>query len=239
MVGDRLGTSSLPSSTLATNSTGLAVSGEQERHRVGRIGGRRHRARRPSGLQRVDHVAQPRGLADRVAVAGLGRLGDPVAAALGLLEVGVDQLGLDRFHVRDGVDAAVRVHDVRVLVGADDVDDRVGLPDVGEELVAEALALVRAGDESGDVVELDRVRDDLRRLDRVRNGIESLVADRHHGDVWLDRRKRVVGGLDCDAGERAEQRRLAGVRHPDDPDLHDASSPTNVPSAAPASTSLG
>ena len=46
--------------------------------------------------------------------------------------------------------------------------ERVGLADVGQELVAEPLALVRAGDEPGDVVEVDRVRDDVRGADRLR-----------------------------------------------------------------------
>ncbi len=67
-------------------------------------------------------------------------LRDALEPALGLLEVGVDQLGLDRLDVGQRIDAAVGVDDVRVVVGADDVDDRVGLADVGEELVAEPLA---------------------------------------------------------------------------------------------------
>ena len=49
----------------------------------------------------------------------------------------------------------------------DDVHDRVGLADVGQELVAQALALVGAGDQPGDVVERDRVGDDLRGADRL------------------------------------------------------------------------
>ena len=52
-----------------------------------------------------------------------------------------------------------------VVVGAHDVDDRVGLADVGQELVAQALALVRAAHEAGDVVEVDRVLDDVRGAD--------------------------------------------------------------------------
>ena len=52
-----------------------------------------------------------------------------------------------------------------VAVGADDVQQRVGLADVGQELVAEPLALVRARDEARDVVELDRVRHDARGAD--------------------------------------------------------------------------
>ena len=47
------------------------------------------------------------------------------------------------------------VHDVVVLEAAHDVRDRVGLADVGEELVAEALALRRARDQPRDVDELD------------------------------------------------------------------------------------
>ena len=91
---------------------------------------------------------------------------DALVAALGLLEVGEDQLGLDRLDVACGIDAALGVDDVRVGVRAHDVDDRVGLADVRQELVAQALALVRAGDQAGDVVEGDRVLDDLARADR-------------------------------------------------------------------------
>ena len=84
-------------------------------------------------------------------------------APLGLLEVGEDQLGLDRLHVAAPGRRALGMDHVLVAVAAHDVQQRVGLADVGEELVAEALALVRAGDEPGDVVEVDRVRHDARR----------------------------------------------------------------------------
>ena len=133
-------------------------------------------------MQRLDQPAQPVGLGDCASVAALGRLRDAVEAALGLLEVGVDQLRLDRLDVGDRVDPALGMDDVRVVVDPDDVDDRVGLADVREELVAEALAAVGAGDQSGDVVERDRVGDDLRRLDRLRHRVESRVGDRDHRD---------------------------------------------------------
>ena len=61
---------------------------------------------------------------------------------------------------RSGSGAAVDVHDVLVVEAAHHVDDRVGLADVAEELVAEALALGGALHEAGDVDELDRRRDD-------------------------------------------------------------------------------
>ena len=57
------------------------------------------------------------------------------------LEVGEHELGLDRLDVGDRVERAGDVDDVLVLEAAHDLDDRVHLADVLEELVAEALAL--------------------------------------------------------------------------------------------------
>ena len=56
----------------------------------------------------------------------------------------------------------------------------------------------------------------------------------HDRDVRLDRRERIVGRLGRDAGQRGEQRGLAGVRHPDDPDLHRHRPPPCAGRRAPA-----
>ena len=145
-------------------------------------------------------------------------LADALHAALGLLEVGEHELRLDRLDVAQRVDAALGVHHVLVAVGAHDVHDRVGLADVREEAVAEALALVRARHEPGDVVEVDRVPHDLRGAHGARHLLQALVAHRHHRDVRLDRRERVVGRLGARFGERVEQRGLARVGHAHDAD---------------------
>ena len=76
------------------------------------------------------------------------------------LEVLEAELGVDGADVGDRIDAALDVDDVVVLEAADDVRDRVGLADVREELVAEALALGCAAHEAGDVDEVDRRGDD-------------------------------------------------------------------------------
>src|SRR5215218_2020268 len=110
------GTASSPSSTLATNSTGLPVSGVRLRCAFGASAG-----------------------------TGTERAGMP---ALGLLEVGEDQLGLDRLDVGARRDPPVGVDDVLVGVAAHDVQQRVRLADVGQELVAEPLALMRALDQA-------------------------------------------------------------------------------------------
>ena len=108
---------------------------------VGRVLGNRHRARRAPRVQRLDHRRQPRLLGDGVLVAAARLADDPPVSPLGGLEVREDQLGLDRLDVSSGIDAAVGVDDVLVAMSADDVDDRVSLADVGEELVAEALGM--------------------------------------------------------------------------------------------------
>ena len=91
-----------------------------------------------------------------------------------------------------------------------------------EELVAEPLAAVRAAHEAGDVVELDRLVHHRRGAHGRGHLIEPLVRHRHDRHVRLDRRERVVRRLRAGPRERVEERGLAGVRQPDDPDLHGA-----------------
>ena len=56
--------------------------------------------------------------------------------------------------------------------------------------------------------------------DRLRDPLQPLVGNLRDRDVRLDRRERVVAGLGAALGQRVEEGRLAGVRQPDDPDLH-------------------
>ena len=219
---------------------GLAGQRREVAQCVGRVVGHRDGARGRAGLQRLDHLPQPRLLGDRRLIARAGVADDLRVPALGGVEVGEQQLGLDRLDVTRRVDRALGVDDVLVGVGADDVQQRVALADVGQELVAQALALGRARDEAGDVVELDRVPDDVGGLDRLGHLLHPLVLDGDDGDVGLDRRERVVGGLGTGLAERVEQRGLARVGHPHQPHLHHRPRlPIRVPSAAPAATSDG
>ena len=150
-------------------------------------------------------------------VAALGRLLRFLAAALDRREVCEGQLDLDGLDVAARVDRAFDVDDVLVLEAADDLYHGVGLADVGEELVAEPLALRRAADEPGDVHELDRRGDDGRRLDYLCQRFEPLVGDGDDADVGLDGGEGVVGGERRRLrGERVEECGLADVREPDD-----------------------
>ena len=148
----------------------------------------------------------------------------PLREALGLvkgfrngLQVRQDELGRDRLDIGDRIELVRDVHDVLVFETSHDFDDRVHLADVGEELVAEAFSLGRAGDEARDVDELHGRGNEDRRFHDLREGLEAVVGHRHDPDVGLDRAKRVVRGLRLPrARQRVEERRFPDVRQSDD-----------------------
>ena len=109
-----------------------------------------------------------------------------------------------------------------VAVGADDVDDARRSRGCSPGTGCPGPRPCGAAHEAGDVVEVDRVPDDLRGADVSATLLQALVDDRHDRDVRLDRRERVVRRLGARLGQRVEQRGLARVGHPDDADLHGA-----------------
>ena len=116
-------------------------------------------------------------------------------------------------------DLAVDVHDVAVLERAHDLADRVGLADVGEELVAQPLPLGRAAHDAGDVDEATpwpgRI---FSRAEDLGERAEPRVRQRDDADVGLDRRERVVRREHVVLGQRVEERGLADVGQADDSD---------------------
>ena len=154
--------------------------------------------------------------ASRLVAAGL--LLQPRDRLLDGLQVGQDQLGLDRAEVGLRVHLAVDVGDVLVAEDARDLADRRGLADVGEELVAQSLALRGAADDAGDVHELHGRGQDLGRAEELGQRLEPLVGDADDADVGLDRRERVVRREHVVLGQRVEERRLARVGETDDAD---------------------
>ena len=104
-----------------------------------------------------------------------------------------------------------------ILEAAQHVDDRVHLADVGEELVAEALALARRRAPGRRCRRTRARRDDLRRLADRRRACRAADRAPRPGrcsarwcrtDSWPPAPPR--------CGQRVEQRRLADVRQADD-----------------------
>ena len=139
-----------------------------------------------------------------------------VIAALRNLEIAEDQFEVDGFDVAQGIDRALHMHDIAGIEAADHMDDGVDLADMRQELVAQALALGRALDQSGDVDELDGGGGELVGLVHLRELVQPRVGDRNHADVGLDGTERIVGGLGAGVGDGVEQRGLSDVGQSDD-----------------------
>jgi len=149
------------------------------------------------------------------------RLGEEVFQ---VLDVGEEELELDRLHVGHRIDFSRDVDDVGILEAADDLQDRVHLADVGEELVAQALTLARPLHDSGDVHQLERRRDHLLRGNEPGDPLQAVVGHAHHPLVGLDRAEGIVGALRrLRLREGVEERALADVRQSDDACFHGGS----------------
>ena len=188
--------------------------------------------REDARLVLVGGLGQPRRLAlaqqrQRLAEHGGGGLGLLVALRRLLLEgghalferfeIGEHQLGLDRLGIGDRIDLALDMRHVAALEAAQHMDDRIDLADVGEELVAEALALRGAAHQPGDVDEGELRLDDLGRAGDLGDLGEARIGHGDLADIRLDRAERIIRRLRRRRlGQRVEQGRLADVRQPDD-----------------------
>ena len=141
------------------------------------------------------------------------------------LQVGEDELGVDRLEVFRRVDATFDVDDVRIGERAQHLADRVGLADVRQELIAEPGALARSLDDARDVDEGHGRGKDALRPEDLREYGEPRVGHLDDPRVRLDRRKGVVGGEDVVLRECIEERRLADVGETDDADGERHSAP--------------
>ena len=134
------------------------------------------------------------------------------------LQVGEDELGVDGVDVVGRIDLAVDVDDVVVFEGAYDLADRVGLADVGEELVAQAFAFGGALDDACDVDEGDGCRHDLLGVHELGEHRQTVVRQRHDAGVRLDGGERIVFRQHVVTGQCVEHGGLADVRQSDDSD---------------------
>ena len=85
---------------------------------------------------------------------------------------------------RERIDAALDMSDVAVLEAAHDMGDGVAFADIGEELVAETLALRGAAHEAGDIDEGQPRRDDLLRAGDLGEGRRAEGRARRHRRHW-------------------------------------------------------
>jgi hypothetical protein len=134
-------------------------------------------------------------LLHRLLVAAAHLAHEVLQPLLDAFQIGQHQLGLDGLGVGHRVDAALDMGDVAILETAQHMGDGVDLADIGEELVAQPLALGRALHQPGDVDEGHPRRDDLLRLRDLGQLVEPRIGHRHLADIGLDGAEREIRRL--------------------------------------------
>lgn len=145
-----------------------------------------------------------------------GLLGVAIKRLFNRGEVGERKFGVDDVDVVDRVNLAGDVDDVFIVKAAHDMCDGVALSDVGEELIAEAFTLARAGNEAGDVDEFDRCGHDTFGVNDFSELRETGIGHLNDADIGLDRAERIVFGGDACLGQCIENGRLPDIGESDD-----------------------
>lgn len=138
-----------------------------------------------------------------------------------------------QLHVNKYLRELAAKHNVR-MVCTNDVHDRIRGADVGQKLVAEALALGRALDEASDVDKLDHRRGLFLWLIHLSQIIQPHIRHGDHADVRVDGAERIVGDFRARVRNGVEQRGLADVRQADDTEFHRSEHLLRFPAAAAA-----
>ena len=166
-----------------------------------------------AGTERVQPLPGGRGDGDRLLALGATRAFECRPRLLRSQEVELVERHEHRLlEERRVVCPQLLADDVVVPLGIarrpiDDVDEDASPLDVAEERVTEAGPARRTFDEARNVGD--------------RGPALVLVAEVHDAEVGLERRERVVGDLGLRGGQGREDRGLARVRQPDEPDVGD------------------
>ena len=83
--------------------------------------------------------------------------------------------------------------DIGVVKTADHVDNGVHFTDVGQELVAQALAFGCAFYKSCNVHELDNGRSGFFRVIHFSELVQTRVRNRHYAYIWVNGTERIIG----------------------------------------------
>ena len=95
--------------------------------------------------------------------------------------------------------------DIIIVEATKNVDNGICFADVGQELVAQPFALGSALDESGDVHDFHRRRDDALRVNQFREPVEPFVGYGDNAHVRFDGAEREVGRLSLSVRKAVEK----------------------------------
>ena len=184
--------------------------------------------KRPGGVAVVEPIPEP-----GKQLSLLKELLVPLGGGLGLLDPPLHHLdvGHDKLDVNGGdvphrvhrdVEAGVLyyVHNVLVVEATHHMDDGGALPDVSQELVAQARALAGPLHQASNVHKLNDGRGGFLGGVELAEPVQTAVGHRHHPHVGVDGAERIVGALGAGVGDGVKQSGLAHVGQPHNAQLH-------------------
>ena len=130
-----------------------------------------------------------------------GRLGHLGYAALQHLQIREDELQVDGLYIAHRVNAPVHVHHIVIIEAPDHMDNGVALPDVGQELISQALTLGRALDQARNIHEFYGSRRHLFGVIQLTQRRQALIRHSHHAHVGVYGAERIIGGLSPRPGQ--------------------------------------
>ncbi len=81
---------------------------------------------------------------------------------------------------------------VRIIKASDNMDDRICLPDISQELIAQSLSFGCTLDQTSNIGKFKRCIDHLFRLEDLYKVLHSLIRHLYDADIWADRRKWII-----------------------------------------------
>ena len=126
---------------------------------------------------------------------GLGLFLDAVDTALDGLQISQLQLQVNDLLVAHGIHGAVNMGHIIVVEATQHMDDGIGLTNVTQEFVSQALTTAGSLHQSGDVDDFDRRGHDARGIHQLGELVETLVGNGDNAHIGLDGAEREVGRL--------------------------------------------
>ena len=119
--------------------------------------------------------------------------GQPVQLAVKLLQVGQDEFEVNDANVVGGIRPFADMNDILILKTAHDMHHRLGLADVAQKLVAQALPLRRAFDQPRNIHKFNSGVHNALGLDQRGESVQPLIGYGHNRFVGFDGAEGVVG----------------------------------------------
>ena len=156
------------------------------------------------------------GLGGVFLIAGFEQLARLIQALFHRLHVGENQFEVNRLDIARRIDRAVHMDDIIILKAAHNMHDGVALADMGEELVAQALAVAGALDQARDIHKFHAGGRNLLGLVHPGQHVQTLIRHGYHAGVGFNGAERIIGGLRARIGNGVKQGAFAHIGQTND-----------------------